>query len=139
CQMRGVKPRFVRYEGPTDIDSLVRYSLDKNGDGRRHLTPSQRAMIAAEGALLTRGRPSSEKTGSTSGLTQAERAKLLHVSERLVRKAVAVRDRGTDTVKQAVKAGKLTVEAAEVVTKLPPKKQDEIARQALERKTEIKS
>lgn len=140
CEQRGVAAHFKHYEGPTDMASLVAYSIDKNGDGRRHLEPSVRAMIADEAATLGRGNPGKRETGGTAGLSQAEAGKRLNVGERLVRKARVVREKGTAKVKQAVMAGKLTVEAAEVVTKLPPTKQDAIADEALARKSgEIKA
>lgn len=140
CEQRGIAPRFEPYKGPTDIDSLVTYSLDKNGDGRRHLDPSVRAMIAADASKLGPGNPGDRQTGRSAGLmTQAEAGKRLGVSERLVRKAVAVRDKGTPKVKEAVMKGKLAVEAAEQVTKLPRAKQDEIAERALAKAGQIKS
>jgi N6-adenosine-specific RNA methylase IME4 len=140
CAARGVKPRFKHYEGPKDLESLITYSLDKNGDGRRHLDPSVRAMIAAEAAKLPQGNPGDRETGRSAGLmTQAEAGKRLGVSERLVRRAVVVRDKGTPKVKEAVMKGKLAVEAAEQVTKLSKAKQDEIADQALAKKGQIKS
>jgi N6-adenosine-specific RNA methylase IME4 len=139
CELAGVKPRFEEYSGPTDMDSLVAFVISKN-DKRRHLTPSVRAMIAAQAAKLGRGNPGKRETGKSAGLTQAEAGKQLRVSERMVRKAVVVRDNATSKVKEAVMKGKLAVDAAELVSKLPDSKQDKIADAALARKSgEIRS
>lgn len=140
CEMRKIKPQFVHYEGPKDLDSLVTYSMDKNKH-RRHQEPSVLAMVAVDaGLLLGRGNPGDRETGRSAGLmTQAQVGKKLGVSERLIRKAVVVRDRGTEKVKEAVRKGKLAVDAAEQVSRLPSAKQDEIADEALARTSQTRS
>jgi N6-adenosine-specific RNA methylase IME4 len=136
CEQRGIQPRFVDYEGPKDTASLIAYSLDKNGDGRRHLDPSVRAMIVVEASkLMPRGNPGDRETGRSAGLlTQAEAGKRMGVSDRLVRRAKVVRDNATAKVIEAVKKGKLAVDAAEQVSKLSEAKQNEIADEALAKK-----
>lgn len=140
CERAKVKPRFERYNGKRDMATLVAFVVSKNGH-RRHLTPSVRAMIAADAAQLGRGNPGNRETGRSAGLmSQGEAGKKLGVSERLVRKAVSVRDNATAKVKDAVMKGRLTVEAADCVAKLPAAKQDEIADKALAKSGgEIKS
>jgi hypothetical protein len=118
--------------GPGDLDSLIAFVNDKN-DRRRHNTPSIRAMAAAAQGRLPRGNPG--KTGRSAGLkTQAERGKAARVSERLVRKAETVHDKGTAKLNEAVLTGKMAVDAAELVAKLPAEKQDELAEEALAKK-----
>jgi N6-adenosine-specific RNA methylase IME4 len=136
CEQRGIQPRFIDYEGPKDTASLIAYSLDKNGDGRRHLDPSVRAMIVVEASkLMPRGNPGDRETGRSAGLlTQAEAGKRMGVSDRLVRRAKVVRDNATAKVIEAVKKGKLAVDAAEQVSKLSEAKQNEIADEALAKK-----
>lgn len=131
CENVGVEGHFETYTGPTDIDSLIAFVNDKN-DHRRHNTPSIRAYVAAAQGRIPRGSPG--KTGRSAGLTQAERAKASGVSERLVRKAEVVQDKGTPKLNEAVLAGKMAVDAAEVVCKLPAAKQDELADEALAKK-----
>lgn len=139
CERAGVKAQFVDYEGPKDMASLVKFSLDKNSH-RRHVDPSVRAMIADEAAQLGRGNPGDRETGRASGLmTQAEAGAKLGVSERLVRRARVVREKGTEKVIEAVKTGHLAVDAAEQLTKLPKAKQNAIAEKALAKKGQIKS
>lgn len=139
CEMRKIKPQFVNYEGPKDMASLIAYSMDKNKH-RRHQEPSVLAMVAVDaGQLLGRGNPGNRETGSSAGLmTQAEAGKKLGISERLVRKAKVVHDKGTSKLNDAVRKGKMAVDAAEQVSKLPAAKQDEIADEALS-KSEGKS
>jgi hypothetical protein len=90
-------------------------------------------MAAAAQGRLPRGNPG--KTGRSAGLkTQAERGKAARVSERLVRKAETVHDKGTAKLNEAVLTGKMAVDAAELVSKLPAEKQDELADEALAKK-----
>jgi N6-adenosine-specific RNA methylase IME4 len=131
CERVGAEPHFETYTGPVDLDSLIAFVNDKN-DHRRHNTPSIRAMAAAAQGRLPRGNPG--KTGRASGKTQAERAAAARVTDRTVRKAEAVQDKGTPKLNEAVWAGKMSVDAAEVVTKLPAAKQDELADEALAKK-----
>jgi N6-adenosine-specific RNA methylase IME4 len=137
CEQRGIQPRFIDYEGPKDTASLIAYSLDKNGDGRRHLDPSVRAMIAVEASkLMPRGNPGDRETGRSAGLlTQAEAGKRMGVSDRLIRRAVVVRDKGTAKVNEAVMKGKLSVDAALKATKGSAAMQDKIASEALAKKS----
>jgi hypothetical protein len=134
CEMRKIEPKFVDYEGPTDTASLVAYSIDKNKH-RRHLEPSQLAMIASDAAQLGQGNPGDRETGRPNGLmTQAEAGAALGVSETLVRRAKVVQTKGTAKVNQAVRKGKLAVDAAVDLVRLSPPEQDKIADEALAKK-----
>lgn len=62
---------------------------------RRHLTESQRGMVAAKLANLEQGRPSAKAANlPDSGVTQQRAAEMLNVSERTVRAASKVKDDG---------------------------------------------
>jgi len=54
CEMAGVRPEFLDYQG--DEAGLVRFSISLNLH-RRHLNESQRAMVANTIANLEQGRP----------------------------------------------------------------------------------
>lgn len=75
---------------------------------RRHLTTSQRAMIAAELANMQRG---GDKVSEQSAIlrngqiSQPEAARLLNVGERSVQTASFVREHGTEDEKQSVASG----------------------------------
>jgi ParB-like chromosome segregation protein Spo0J len=101
------------YEG----DDPVGYIISKN-IYRRHLTPSQRALIAAELETLKQGRPGKD---ASLHVSRAEAAKLLNVSERSVATAATVR--GTDEDKAAVKSGEKSVSAVakDIAARTTPK------------------
>lgn len=102
CQKAGVKFKAEQFDGDDPLSFVASINLN-----RRHLTASQRAMVAAD--LATR-RPGNQ-SGNAAGLTQAEAAAALKVSERNVRDAKKVADEAPDLAKQ-VKAGKKTVAKA---------------------------
>ncbi|MBA2741910.1 MAG: hypothetical protein H0U46_07855, partial [Actinobacteria bacterium] len=132
CEAADEEPRFRQYTGKKDVATIRAY-VDGRNAHRRHLTKSQLAMICAAGDRLCQGeRP----TGDVK--TQAERGKARGLSERLQRKADFVQDHGTSKVKQAVLAGKMSVEAAEPLSRLPVADQDELADRALASPGEIK-
>ena len=107
CTLAGVEPTFIDYDG--DLDDLVNWIVDKNVH-RRHLTTSQRAMVAARLATLPDGhRP----VGNFADVpTQAEASKGLTVSERSTRAARRVLESGDDRLIEKVDDGEITVSAA---------------------------
>ncbi|HEY7041802.1 MAG TPA: ParB N-terminal domain-containing protein [Methylomirabilota bacterium] len=105
CQELGREPRVVRFEGnPRAAAQLV---LGRNFH-RRHLTTSQRAMVAAEMCKL---RPRGN-TGNSPYLTAAQASTLMGVSEDLVRDAKRLLRHGDEDLLQAVREGVQTVSAA---------------------------
>lgn len=123
CEMAGIEPECVEYDG----DDLLEFVLSKNAH-RRHLTESQRAMVASKLATLPAHRPAENKsanlptysqdagsqdvTSQSGGLSQAQAAKMLNVSERLVRDAVKVRKEAAPEVIEQIERGAMTVNAA---------------------------
>jgi N6-adenosine-specific RNA methylase IME4 len=108
-----------------DAIDVLEYIISTNIH-RRHLTESQRAMIAATLATLGHGanQHTTARTGALAGPpTQAAAAKRLQVGERSVRDAVKVRDRGAPELVDAVKGGQITVSAAAKVAELSPAEQ----------------
>ena len=81
---------------------------------RRHLTTSQRAMIAARLVTTTRGRPPKDDP-PIGGLTQPDAAVAMKVSERAVQRAAAVLASGGPALVDAVTQGQVSVSAAEQV------------------------
>jgi N6-adenosine-specific RNA methylase IME4 len=111
CEVAGVEPRLSDYEGGDPLGFMVSKNLR-----RRHLTASQRAMVAAKLATLPQGRP--EKSGQLAGIpTQAQAAKLLNIGERSVRRAGDVRNHGSRELQRAVERGEIRVSvASEIAT-----------------------
>lgn len=114
----GVGYRAVDFTGEDPIAFVISENLR-----RRHLTDSQRAMVAARLAKLPQGRKAADLPVSA---TQAEAAAAMHVGERTVRAAKAVVDQGAPALVAAVDAGEVSVNAAAEVAKLPQAEQVEI-------------
>lgn len=99
------------------------YVWDTN-EGRRHDSPSQRAMNAARYANMRQGHRSdldaaeAEPSANLREVSQAEAAEKAGVSERLVSSASAVLDHGTPELQQAVDEGRIAVSAAEQLARM---------------------
>ena len=86
CEMAGLMPRIIKWEGKTGEE--VAFVISQNL-ARRHLNESQRGMIASQLAALPSGQ---RQAGKFAGVpTQAEAAEMLQVSPRTVRNARKVR------------------------------------------------
>lgn len=118
-------PPFVEFEG--SHEEALGYVLKKVL--RQHLDKSQLSMIGVEAARYKRGRPvqESEKTPRKQGgknpeyygISAAEAAKLVGVSESLIEKAKVVKEQGTPELQQAVKDKTVTVTDAAKVAQQP--------------------
>lgn len=78
---------------------------------RRHLTPSQCASIAAKMANVKLGDNQHSRVGNVAdpSVSQSEAAGMMGVSERSVRKARKVQEKGTPALQRAVDDGKISV------------------------------
>lgn len=94
CLACGVEPRYKQYSG----DNPLSFVISKNMN-RRHLSESQRAMIAA-------------KISAYESITQKQAAESFNVSERSVRDALKVRGQASSETVDAVERGDKTVHAA---------------------------
>lgn len=109
CWCEYVSQRFI--SGKEELFDFV-MSMNLH---RRHLSDSQRAMLAAERATLGKGQRS-KKSGKSAGVqapTVAEAAKALQVSPRSVEKAKKVAVKGPKVLKDLVSGGKVSVSLAE--------------------------
>ena len=154
CDLAGVEPRFVEWDG---AGSLVGFVLSRNLH-RRHLNESQRAMVAARAKPLfeeeaaerqAAGRLRGDATYPNGGIVarktpefpvianlqsrgptaNAEAAALLNVSPRSVATALTVLEQGDAELVSAVESGSVAVSDAAAVALLPSDEQ----RQAVER------
>lgn len=117
----GIEYPRVDYVG----DDPLGFVLSKNLS-RRHLTESQRAMVAAKLAKMPAHRPNKSENLPTSDISQSQAAHILNVSDRTIRTAKQVQEHGTPELVHAVEAGKVSVSAAAEVAKLPAEKQKEV-------------
>lgn len=118
CAEAGIEPEFVNYTGTDPVAYVVSRNLK-----RRHLSESQRAMVAAKLATLKRGDNQHSPIGETS---QARAAELLNVGKRSVERAADVRDHGAPELQHAVERGDVSVSAAADVATMPQDEQREI-------------
>ncbi|MEW1835949.1 DNA N-6-adenine-methyltransferase [Microbacterium sp. NPDC079995] len=106
CEIAGVEPHFVEFAG-ADEDALE-YVVDTNS-ARRHLSESQRALIAARLADFRHGGSRSRPTGR---YTQKAAAAKLGIGERTVRDGKLVLERGPVELAEDVERGLIAVRAA---------------------------
>jgi N6-adenosine-specific RNA methylase IME4 len=128
CAKAGVVPEIVEYEG----DNPLGYVIDKNLH-RRHLSESQRAMVASKMISAKVGRPAK----NSANLRNKDAAELAHVSTRLVESASAVYAQGTPELIMTVEQGEIAVSLAAKIAKEMPDAQREILA-ADDPKTQIK-
>jgi ParB-like chromosome segregation protein Spo0J len=108
CLELGIKPLYEHFEG--DDAAVLAFVISKNLV-RRHLTTSQRAMIAADLATLQHGQRKA-RSDTSNDVSQAEAAKLVHVSLPTVQRASKVKQQGTPELAASVRRGEITVSAA---------------------------
>lgn len=106
-----IEPKFVDFDG-TDPVAFV---LSKNLH-RRHLSESQRAMVAGRLATLEQGRP---KKGSIDPFFIGDAAQLLNVSAGSVKRARQVLETGNENLIRAVEKGRVSVNKAATIAKDP--------------------
>jgi|SRR6516162_2194317 hypothetical protein len=107
---------------PTGSDTPAKYVISQNV-ARRHLTESQRAIIAAELANGTHGGDRSK--ASIGAMTEEGAAKLLNVGEKSVQRAKKVLN--VPALSAAVRKGNIKVSAAEKWT--ASDRQDELLKE----------
>ena len=125
CDLAGTEPRFKEYDGADPLGFVLSKNLH-----RRHLTESQRAMVAASLANMSRGdfhgnqhEVSAQMPIPEPKVSQAKAAELLNVGERTLREAKKVIESGVPELAEAVKKGEATVKAAAKVATLPKSEQ----------------
>lgn len=129
CEAAGVAPIMHPFTGRDPVCFVI----DKNVH-RRHLTGSQRAMIAAQFATLHPGNVAAQRVGakdeksgagiSAPPLSLAQAAELLNVNKSSVSDAKKVLAEGTEEEIQAVRDGRAAVStiADGIRAKVPPEK-----------------
>jgi hypothetical protein len=111
CVEVGVTPRFEQFHGKDPAAYVISLNLR-----RRHLTESQRAMVASKLATVPRG---ANQHAQICAPSQERAAEMLNVSRRAVQTAKLVQERGTPDLVSAVEQGKVSVAAASVIAKAP--------------------
>lgn len=127
CEKLGIQPITRPWNGK---GSPLDYVISKNLT-RRHLSETQRAMVAAKIATLQHGDNQFKQQDAPIGassqpISQPAAAKLLNVSRRSVQRATEVRDHGIPQLQEEVEAGRVSVTAAAEVARLPAEQQEKI-------------
>ncbi|MDB4261354.1 ParB N-terminal domain-containing protein [bacterium] len=103
CANAQVEPSYVKYKGDDPLGFVVRHNLI-----RRHLTTSQRSMIAAELANIRLG----DNQHSEEGVSIDTASDMLNVGRASTARAKKVLDSGDDELIESVKSGETSVNAA---------------------------
>jgi ParB-like chromosome segregation protein Spo0J len=131
CRELGVSPRIQPWDGK---GSVVDYIKAKNFD-RRHLTPSQRGMIAARILELERRENSAGADESTAAVARANlpagrrrdrAAKEAGVAPRTVESSGRILKKGVPELAQSVEEGDVPASAAALIAGLPPAEQQDV-------------
>lgn len=121
CAEAGIEPRYVTYKG--DPWRLV-VSLNLY---RRHLTDTQRAMVAGKLAVRLPGRPSEKESYDSitdASPTRRDAADLLQVSQVAVQRARKVQAKGSEELNRLTEEGKVPLYTAVRVAELPKDEQE---------------
>ena len=105
----GIPYPRVEYRGNDPLGFVIAKNL-----ARRHLTESQRAMVAAKLAKMPVG---TNQHAQICAPSQDAAADMLGVSRRTVQTAKAVQEQGAPELIQAVETGKVSVSAAATIAK----------------------
>jgi N6-adenosine-specific RNA methylase IME4/ParB-like chromosome segregation protein Spo0J len=108
----------VEYVGDDPLGFVISLNLK-----RRHLSESQRGMVAAKLAKLPPHRP---VEGNSANLRTSDAAEMLNVSSRTVETARRVVNEGAPELVAAVETGKVSVSAAADIASKPKEEQVEI-------------
>ena len=112
CREAGVEPKYEHLDGLSEQE-ILDYCIALNLQ-RRHLSDSQRAMVAASIAQYQVG-----ANQHSAGVSQGEAALVMGVSVDSVQRAKTVLDKGTPELLAAVNQGTLDVTNAKKIAELP--------------------
>lgn len=118
CRVLRLEPLVKTYDKSI---SPINFVISKNLE-RRMLDASQRALIAARLANMRQGERT-DLSQNCGKLSQADAAKMLNVSPRLVSSAAQVEANGISALTEMVERGDLSVSAAANLAQLPKGKQ----------------
>lgn len=122
CEYAGIEPRFEEYQGDDPLGFVLSHNLH-----RRHLTASQRALIAAK--LVDWDIGINQNTAGAANLPTRVAAERLSISERAVRAARRIHERGADELVDAIREGRVSVHTGEALSELALEAQREVLEQ----------
>ncbi len=111
CRIAEVEPVFVEFDGGDALNFVLSHNLY-----RRHLSESQRAIVAAR--LVDWETGLNQHSAGAANLPAHEAARRLSISERAVRAARRIHERGAGELVDAIRDGRVTVHAGEALSEL---------------------
>ncbi|KQY71336.1 S-adenosylmethionine-binding protein [Ensifer sp. Root142] len=121
CHLIGIDAWTKEYEGDDPLGFVLSLNLR-----RRHLSESQRAMVAAKIVIWKRG--VNQHTTGSANLPTRDAARMLSVSERAVIAARRIDTHGIKELSAAIRDGKISVHTGEALTRLEHEAQQDILR-----------
>lgn len=121
CRFAEVEPVFAQFEGDDPLGFVLSHNLH-----RRHLTASQRAMVAAK--LVDWDIGLNQHTAGSANLQTHEAARRLSISERAVAAAKRIHEQGAQQLVEAITDGRISVHAGEALSELEHATQLEVLR-----------
>jgi 16S rRNA G966 N2-methylase RsmD len=129
CKELGINPAIKIYQGNDPLGFVISLNLQ-----RRHLSESQRAMVAARLVNLAHGGIREGQNTQTSqaanlpleGVSHKQAAEKLNVSERTLRTAKTIKQNATQELIEQVEQGIVSVHAAFMASTLTSEQQKEI-------------
>ncbi|MCV3209625.1 MT-A70 family methyltransferase [Mesorhizobium sp. YC-39] len=118
CEFGQLEPSFVDYAGDDPLGFVLSENLR-----RRHLTESQRAMVAAQ---IVDWEVGFNQHSGGANLPAHKAAERLSISERAVKAAKRIRDHGAVELVQAIRDGRVSVHAGEALSDLALEAQREV-------------
>ncbi|MCD4511518.1 S-adenosylmethionine-binding protein [Brucella pseudogrignonensis] len=122
CGFAEVEPIYEQYAGGDPLNFVLSKNLH-----RRHLTESQRALIAA--AIVDWERGVNQTTAGPANLQTRRAAEKLSISERAVYSAKRIHEKGAPELLDAIRAGKVTIHAGEAISELQHSEQAKVIRE----------
>lgn len=119
CQFADVEPVTVDYDGDDPLNFVLSHNLH-----RRHLSESQRAMVAAKIVDWENGL--NQHTAGSANLQTREAARKLSISERAVAAAKRIHEHGAAELVEAIRDGRVSVHAGEALSALAMEEQRKV-------------
>lgn len=122
CEFAQVEPVYEEYTG----DDPLNFVLSKNLH-RRHLSESQRALVAA--SIVDWANGVNQKTAGCANLPARRAAEKLSISERAVKSAKRIRETAAPELIEAIRTGKVSIHAGEALSELQHAEQARVVRE----------
>ncbi len=116
CEIAGVEPRTVEFDGPDPIAFVVSRNFR-----RRHLTASQKAMIGADLVNLAAGRSSERMGVAEADFTKQNIADQMGIGKSTLGFACSVKAKAEPHIIKMVEDGDVGVNVAAIATRYAPR------------------